>query len=578
MPPTPKPVYKRSPSIVVYQDDPISPTFIRAEDNTNRSRSIGVPADPASAVATQALIDACMARLSAIGGGKIAVGTGTYLAEFALPTKTELSGEGESTIIKLPDASDNMNCISIGGISDIYIHDVALNGNRLNQTSPGGAHDSHWNGIHAYGAGSNVLIERVHSYSNGYHGIITGGGASKIRIKDCTCNDNGFRPIHGHNGLSHSWIEGCDCYANGQGFVGELVPGYDGVFFFDGIVDVTIARNKVEFTAIVGIGYGGSYNGAAASSIGMISENVITGPGTGSQSGIWLWGNNLADVIVSKNRIADCDTGIYLDAGYPTGNINLIVSKNIIRGAGGGISFSGAASESKINDNRILSPTNLGISVVDFTRGEIYRNYCSMPGVNEAIKLTTSSSNYILNNDIYRGKGIAEVSSACDYNLYEGNNFYTYTLIDWLKVLGPHSVCRGNFCNNVMSVGAGEIGTISGSIATLTQDAFNSLDNPFGKAVRLLALDIYVSTGATATSPNIDCGIGSSAEADYTNLFDNLPGETIGIYNSKIATPGAQTQPILWQSGAGNRYLNMSIKDAAATGMVATYVATVMGL
>lgn len=85
-------------------------------------------------------------------------------------------------------------------------------------------------------------------------------------------------------------------------------------------------------------------------------------------------------------------------------------------------------------------------------------------------------------------------------------------------------------------------------------------------------------TGAATTSPNIDCGIGSSATTDYTNVFDDLPGETIGLYNSKIATPGAQTQPILWRSGAGNRYLNMSIKDAAATGMVATYVATVMGL
>jgi len=124
----------------------------------------------------------------------------------------------------------------------------------------------------------------------------------------------------------------------------------------------------------------------------------------------------------------------------------------------------------------------------------------------------------------------------------------------------------------------GEIRAYKGSIGTLTQDAYNSLDCPFSKDVALLALDIYVSTGATATSPNIDCGIGASAEADYTNLFDDLPGETIGLYNSKIATPGTQTQPVLWQSGAGSRYLNMSIKDAAATGMVATYVATVMGL
>jgi hypothetical protein len=188
------------------------------------------------------------------------------------------------------------------------------------------------------------------------------------------------------------------------------------------------------------------------------------------------------------------------------------------------------------------------------------------------------------------------------HNSYANNPtaFYAYNL-DAGKV-----ICQNNFINSVYRPGSifvsagttpagifqasgnysevgrwifpGEICTIRGSISTLTENAFNSLDNPFGQNVALLALDIYVSTGATATSPNIDCGIGSSATADYTNLFDDLPGETIGLYNSKIATPGTQTQPILWQSGAGNRYLNMSIKDAAATGMVATYVATVMGL
>ncbi len=106
---------------------------------------------------------------------------------------------------------------------------------------------------------------------------------------------------------------------------------------------------------------------------------------------------------------------------------------------------------------------------------------------------------------------------------------------------------------------------------------FNSLDNPFGQPVRVLNLDIYVSTQATATSPNIDCGIGSSATTDYTTLFDDLPGETVGFYRSTIATPGTQTVPQLWASGSGNRYLNLSIKDAAATGMVADYTVTVMG-
>jgi hypothetical protein len=123
----------------------------------------------------------------------------------------------------------------------------------------------------------------------------------------------------------------------------------------------------------------------------------------------------------------------------------------------------------------------------------------------------------------------------------------------------------------------GKVRTYTGTIATLTENAFNSLDNPFGQAVRVLDLQVYVSTAATATSPNIDCGIGSSATTDYATMFDDLPGETIGFYKSTIATPGTQTVPVLWQSGAGNRYLNHSIKGAAATGMVATYVVTVMG-
>jgi parallel beta-helix repeat protein len=132
--------------------------------------------------------------------------------------------------------------------------------------------------------------------------------------------------------------------------------------------------------------------------------------------------------------------------------------------------------------------------------------------------------------------------------------------------------------NNEGYIAPGEIRTYSGTITTLTENAFNALDNPFRQAVRVLSLDIYVSTAATATSPNIDCGIGSSATTDYTTLFDDLPGETIGFYKSTIATPGTQTVPQLWASGSGDRYITMSIKGAAATGMVASYTVTVMGI
>jgi hypothetical protein len=93
-----------------------------------------------------------------------------------------------------------------------------------------------------------------------------------------------------------------------------------------------------------------------------------------------------------------------------------------------------------------------------------------------------------------------------------------------------------------------------------------------------MALDIKVSTAATATSPNIDCGLAANGTTDAATLFDDLPGETIGFYRSVIATPGTQTVPVLWSAdGTANHHLNMSIKGAAATGMVATYTVTVMG-
>lgn len=124
----------------------------------------------------------------------------------------------------------------------------------------------------------------------------------------------------------------------------------------------------------------------------------------------------------------------------------------------------------------------------------------------------------------------------------------------------------------------GERRTYSFPISTLTENAYNSVDNPFGQTVALIREDIYVSTGATGgLTPNLDCGIGSSATTDYTTLFNDLPGETEGVYASVVATPGTQTQPQLWESGSGNRYLNHSIKDAAATGMVATGNVEVMG-
>jgi len=133
------------------------------------------------------------------------------------------------------------------------------------------------------------------------------------------------------------------------------------------------------------------------------------------------------------------------------------------------------------------------------------------------------------------------------------------------------------FYNNKGYIAPGEIRTYSGTITAGGAGTITSLDNPFGQVVRVLNLDIKVTTG-DADAPNIDADLNAANNSVAgLSLFDNLTGETAGYYLSTIATPGTQTVPQTWGSGSGNRYLNIAISDNDGTQLVATYTVTVMG-
>lgn len=246
---------------------------------------------------------------------------------------------------------------------------------------------------------------------------------------------------------------------------------------------------------------------------------------------------------------------------------NSIIS---VAAGGTGIKVNNVTGQSSISDNTInLTSATAGIDIM----GD---NFSIISG-NEIISVTTgiiinwTGSLKIIGNSIITATTGISIGANSDKTHITDNTFLGVTTP--VSNSGTNTTVEGN----PGYIARGEIRTYSGTIATLTENAFNSLDNPFGQAVRVLALDVNISTGATATTPDIDCGIGSSATTDYATMFDDLPGETVGFYRSIITTPGTQTVPILWASGSGNRYLNMSIKGAAATGMVATYTVTVMG-
>jgi hypothetical protein len=137
-------------------------------------------------------------------------------------------------------------------------------------------------------------------------------------------------------------------------------------------------------------------------------------------------------------------------------------------------------------------------------------------------------------------------------------------------------------------IATGEIRTISGTITGTASDNGSlmlSIDNPFGQAVRVTSVQIEITVQASAAA-TMDCGIGSSATANYTTMIAALPinqGTSYPyFYDSRsfiTATYGTQTISINWATGSGNRYLNFFNPSANASGTVfrATYTITVMG-
>lgn len=164
-----------------------------------------------------------------------------------------------------------------------------------------------------------------------------------------------------------------------------------------------------------------------------------------------------------------------------------------------------------------------------------------------------------------------------DYNTFTDNIFGTSGVTGQILKTGAHTVISGNDGY----IAPGEIRTISGALAGVTPAGImTSIDNPFGQAVRVLSVDVSITTQG-AGSGTMCAGIGSDPATDYATMFSVLPcdpGTTYPyFYNStKTATYGVQVDAINWATGANNRYLNF-YAHVANNGLVGTYTITVMG-
>jgi hypothetical protein len=396
-------------------------------------------------------------------------------------------------------------------------------------------------------------------------------------------------------------------------YVHDLTAG-DGAIRLNWGATATVKENTIDTCYEMGVGIVG-VDGVT------VSANSIINTSAGTSAYAIDTGESIY-VTVSDNYIY-APRGINSeDSAGP-----VTIRGNMVRGegtdAGVGIQvWRTATSESQgskiiIAENNISS-TNVGIAVYDesdasITGNKVYTIGTSGIYVKNTSGWTASRYHLIALNDIYDHADVTAYSAGVrvggtggmDYvdivnNNIDGNSNTNARGVYWENTTtAPNSRIIGNtfkgiatqsnrivgevsdmyIRENIGHIAPGEIRTLNGSISTLTENAYNSVDNPFGQNVLVLDETIYISTKATSGAPRLDCGIGSSATTDYTTVFDDITCETVGPYHStNTTTIGKQTSPILWQTGTGNRYFNHSIKAAAATGMVATYSIRVMGV
>ena len=477
-----------------------------------------------------------------------------------------LQGSGKySTKLNLVNGAQE-NVIGVLNKTGVCISDLEINANKTGNTETGPMNDGKQNAIYFTGV-SKSTVNNCYTHDAIFHGIFNVSG-NYNRFTNNDVYANRARPIHAQQASYNYYGQN---YIHGNGTDDAVHVG--GLFVI----------------------YAGACDG------NIIEGNIIKDELLGA--GIYVGGTNASDgnLIVGNTIVmSDADvTGINFNKGADASSaVGTIVSGNTIIAGRHGISFeNGSFTATTIADNYIYGTGGRAIYAVNSQiRLRITGNYLRADSEESIYLFGGSSSSIISNNfiqahDTYAGIRLKSTTytiisdnqfNDCKWSVDEvtdgGNS--SNTIIDNIETTIAQTPSMNTASINVRGntyIRSGEIRTYTGSIATLTENAFNSKDNPFGQAVRLLSLEVYVSTNATATAPNIDCGIGSSATTDYTTLFDDLPGETIGFYTSTVTTPGTQTVPQLWASGSGNRYLNLSIKGAAATGMVATYTVTVMG-
>lgn len=353
----------------------------------------------------------------------------------------------------------------------------------------------------------------------------------------------------------------------------------DGAIIAGGNTGLTIKDNKI-FSCTKGIDIGNSTKV-------VIDSNELT---TLTDVSLYCESSALSTDIVITNNIFTGTTNSYNTIEFNhTGAgtyARVTISNNQIKYAQYGIAGYFPITQFSISNNN-LENCSRGIVMVAATDGVISANTlkdCGQAGNAPAIHVGGCSYIDIVSNVIDgttgSAKAIADESGSPASHMRAVNNIILNIAASPNKIYWFGTVdCQ--ILNTLGYVSKGEIRTIWGTLAGVTPAGIMlAVDNPFGQAVRVLSVDVEVTTQGAA-SGSMCVGIGSDATTDYATMFSVLPSDPGTTYpyfynSTKTATYGVQTDAINWATGSGNRYLNFYAHVANAA-FVAIYTVTVMG-
>ncbi|MBE6771081.1 MAG: hypothetical protein E7547_02915 [Ruminococcaceae bacterium] len=396
-----------------------------------------------------------------------------------LKSNMNVKGDGKGSVIKLNDNAPLTNveefddywnnCFTIYQISNVTIEDISLDGNKENNSATGAATDYRLNGV-IIQESTDIILNRIYAYNNGYHGCIMSDDVYRVEISDSEFYNNGFRPFHGHGTIVDCKFVNNRCVNNGLGVNGDTTTGFDGIFFFDDCQRLLIDGNYVETNTNAGVDLGGSVLGSGSdtgeykgSSNIIVSNNIIkkTDTSTKTPAGIQLIPALLDKVTIEGNTIMDCRFGIRgQESSYSPLGSYINICNNVFRTTYG-IHCPVALKYANISNNQFVTCPEGGIILAGATDTQIIGNMFETIGAwtstmdKDGIVLNNCKRTVISSNRFYNKSsghwaqyGIKE-KGATDVTLVSSNIFQDMAIAPYLFV-GAGSKAVNNMINGVM--------------------------------------------------------------------------------------------------------------------------------